>query len=696
MGDAMKLGKNALFISILIFISAFMFKLHAQEIPPPITWGEIPREHLEMTSFPSDTNASAVILCDFGESKFNNDFNIVFNRHQRVKIINTKGYDWGTYSVVLYTKNSTEKFKDVKGATYWLNENGEIEKSELKDEDVFEDEVNDRYTRYKFTLPNLKPGCVIEVNYKIVSDGIFYMKGWVFQRSEPVLWSEYRITHPTMVGYAIVPFGYENFVIRENREVKQRFSGTALNYVGEDFANCLQRRWAVQNAPAIREEPYITTVEDYRNRIDVQLSGYGINGRITEVLKDWKSLIEELLDSEYFGDKIDDTGKVTSLSEKIINGCVSGEEKLNAIYEWVSSSITCSERNTIYAHESVNDVLESKKGNCAEITFLLISMLKSIGIEAEPIITSTRSNGMIQKNYPIVSQFNHVFARVNIDSQYVYIDATNNLRPIDLLPSEILNVTGLVIKEGEPEWVKITTPKASMYLSDISIKLFEDGNIEGTIDDTYYDYGALNARADLKDKNDKEIAKEFFDTDENGLTVDSLKVFNKEEITSPIKISAKISSPSYAMANGDMIYINPQIVHRTEENPFKTKIRKYPIDYSYRRSFANNISITIPEGYEVREKLRDKDLKAAPDLATYVRKVNIKGNKIEIQAKFDVKSTLIEPKYYERIRYFYTTFVAAQAEQIVLTRKKSASSLDKGTNNAGDQTSTKTTSTEGK
>ena len=323
-------------------------------------------------------------------------------------------------------------------------------------------------------------------------------------------------------------------------------------------------------------------------------------------------------------------------------------------------------------------------------------MLKSIGIEADPIITSTRINGMIQKDYPIVSQFNHVFARVMVDSQYVYLDATNNLRPIELLPSEILNVTGLVIKEGEPEWVKITTTKANVYLSNVSIKLFEDGSIDGLIDDTYYYYGALNTRVDLKDKNDKEIAKEFFDTDENGLIVDSLKVFNKEEIDLPIKLTANIHSPGYAMTNGDMIYINPQIVHRTEENPFKTKIRKYPIDFSYQRSFTTNINIDIPEGYEIKENISSKNLKATPNLASYIRKVKVQENKIEIQAKFDIMTTQIEPKYYERIRSFYTSFVAAQAEQIVLAKKKIISDQNSETNQVDLPVSNKTSAVENK
>lgn len=657
-------------ISLTFLLPTLLTHLCAQEAPPPIEWGNIPRADLEMKIFPKDTNAAALILCDYGESRFNNEFNLVFRRHLRVKILATKGYEWGTHSISLYTVDNTERISDIEGTTYWLNEKGEVEKSELNEDDIFKEEASEKYTRYKFTLPNLKPGCIIEIRYSIESKNPALIKDWVFQHSEPVRWSEYRITHPKMIGYAIVRLGYENYQLDETQEVSQIFDGAALSYVGTKIASCWHRKWAIKDAPAIREEPYTTTTKDYLSRVDVQLSGYSIKGMTTQVLKDWESLIEELMESNYFGEKIDDTGKVTDLAESIVSGLLNTGDKVNAVYDWISSSITCTGRNTFSAEESVNDVLETKKGNNAEITFLFISMLKSIGIEAQPVLVSTRSNGLIQDMYPIISQFNYVFARVKIDSQFVFVDATSPLRPIELLPTEVLNVRGLIIKEGKPEWINITTNKLNTHHSITSLKLYPDGSIEGSIEDTYYDYGALSTRRDIKDKNDKEIAKKFFDTDMNGINVDSLIVFDKDDIKAPIKLTAKITSPNYALANSDIIYINPQIVHRTQENPFKTIIRKYPVDYAYKRFFSTIVNITIPEGYEIKEKINDRTFVASPELASYMRKVNIEGNKIVIQTKFDIKATQIHPKYYERIRYFYTMMVAAQSEQIVLARKQ--------------------------
>jgi hypothetical protein len=54
---------------LITFFSSQVINIYSQEIP--IKWGEIPIADLQMTSFPADSNASAVILCDFGESKLN-------------------------------------------------------------------------------------------------------------------------------------------------------------------------------------------------------------------------------------------------------------------------------------------------------------------------------------------------------------------------------------------------------------------------------------------------------------------------------------------------------------------------------------------------------------------------------------------------------------------------------------------------
>ncbi len=438
----------------IFFLLIIAAAINAQEAP--IEWGEVPMEDLLMTTFPGDSNASAIILCDYGVSKLDNDINIIFTRYLRIKILNEKGYKLGTHSISIYTKDDAEYLDDLEAVTYKMDESGEIIENELDDDNIFEEEVSDTRTHYKFTMPALSPGCVIDIKYTIIENNLTYLRDWTFQWEEPVVWSEYRVIMPRQISYAFVSIGYEPWAIQENTEVTQAFMGNAAAYLGRNIVTCNQYRWVVKNIPALKDVPYITTLSDYQNSIQAQLAGYAIRGFGTrQVLQDWNTVIKELLDNKYYGDVIDVTGDVDDLTAEIIKGLSSPKEKLEAIYNWVSKSIVWDGKQRVFADNEVDDVLEYKKGNSADITFLLLSMLQSAGIDGEPMILSTRGNGKIQDIYPIVSQFNLTIARVKLGSETYFIDATDPLRPLGQLPEKILNVRALVIKEGPLEWQDI-------------------------------------------------------------------------------------------------------------------------------------------------------------------------------------------------------------------------------------------------
>ena len=187
--------------------------------------------------------------------------------------------------------------------------------------------------------------------------------------------------------YSAVYQGYEPFVINETQDEDQIFSGVAQSYIGETIAHCNHHRWAVQNIPALRDEPYITTIEDYVNKVDIQLAGYAfIGGGKKQVLNSWEALAKELIEHKSFGEIIDDTRRVRKQAGEIVAGLTSQEDKMKAIYNWVAKSIVWSGNQRVFAEQEVNDVLELKRGNNAEITFLLLSLLKSVGINGDPVI----------------------------------------------------------------------------------------------------------------------------------------------------------------------------------------------------------------------------------------------------------------------------------------------------------------------
>lgn len=661
---------NGLRIPAFIALLAIALPFSSRSQDPPITWGVIPPEDLAMKTFPGDTNATAVILCDYGTTYFDDELDMVHERHARIKILTTKGYDWGTVSVSLYTKDGTQRIGNVQGATYVLDSTGAMRTIPLDDDDIFTEKVTPERVRYKFTLPALTPGCIIEYRYRTTTTSLFFIPDWVFQHSEPVRWSEYRVRTPRSISYAFVTTGYERFEIAQRREVTQVFRPPASGYLqSSGIVDCIEYRYALANARALRDEPYITTIADYATRIDFQLSAYSLAGTgIRRILQTWPSLIDELLDAGSFGDMIDVTGDIKDVVNEVTRGLSTPQEKMRALYGWVSSSIVWDGSYRMYADKDVDEVLEAKRGNSAEITFVLLSMLKAAGIEAHPVILSTRSNGRIQEMYPILVQFNYVIARALIGGETFFLDATDPRRPLELLPTRALNVRGLVVRKGAEEWVTLESTARGISTGKALLTIDADGAIRGEVSISYQEYANLSARQDLRDKTDLEVARDELKAGEFGIEVDSVTIEHRDDHHKPLTIKAWISSSSMVQKIGDKLYLNPTVLFRITDSPFKNPRRQFPVDFAHGRESTSTVELRIPEGLEVRDTPPARTY-TIPGKASFARGYEHDGTALKVNTSLSITAPTLEPKLYPRLRELYNRVASAHADQIVLERK---------------------------
>lgn len=158
---------------------------------PDIKFGRIEPRDLEMKIYERDSNAHAVVLSDYGRTYFNyvstrvsslddqhtKGFQIIFNRHLRIKIIDNNGFQWADVSIPIYhTSRDKEVISKLNAFTYTL-ENGEIEKTKLTKDMIFTEEVDKNWEQIKFSMPDIKEGSVFEVEYAITSDFPTHLPG---------------------------------------------------------------------------------------------------------------------------------------------------------------------------------------------------------------------------------------------------------------------------------------------------------------------------------------------------------------------------------------------------------------------------------------------------------------------------------------------------------------------------------------
>jgi hypothetical protein len=135
-------------------------------------------------------------------------------RHFRAKIFKNTGYHLASNNIILFhSTNGKEQLTSLKGRVYNI-ENGKVVESELEKEMINEQEIDNKNTEKKFTLPNVREGSIIEYQYSIISDFVS-LPEWRFQSEVPALWSEYRVSYPEYFYYKQLQKGYLNFDINE-------------------------------------------------------------------------------------------------------------------------------------------------------------------------------------------------------------------------------------------------------------------------------------------------------------------------------------------------------------------------------------------------------------------------------------------------------------------------------------------------
>ena len=96
----------------------------------------------------------------------------------------------------------------------------------------------------------------------------------------------------------------------------------------EEFVNT-KYRWAAQDVPALTEEPYITTMNDYTTQIVFELSSVNIPGQpFQDFSSTWEEVDKELMDHTYFGDLLSSSQSVRKTAEAVVAGATSPHEKM--------------------------------------------------------------------------------------------------------------------------------------------------------------------------------------------------------------------------------------------------------------------------------------------------------------------------------------------------------------------------------
>lgn len=626
-----------------------------------------------------DSTASAAILFDQGDLSFHFDSGWEYRLEvkTRIKIYNKDGYDQANIELPYYKGKSNAERESIgylKAKIYNLVD-GEIVETKVSKKDIFEEEINDVFNKIKFAFPKVEDGSIIEYSYRYSSPHVNTLPTWSFQQDIPVDYSDITYRFPDkFLNYKPIIRGFHDVSTSEELipgKIDVVNSETARSTKRASFeTNFKKIVHHAENLPKISGESYVNNISNYLTSVKYELlayRGFAKNAKRNILNVNWGDVTKAIYKSNNFGDQISKQNYFKSDIDKIILKSSSDYDKMNNIFEFVKSKMEWNKKNRLITSDKIQKVYKEGRGNSADINIMLNAMLQYAKLDAKPVLSSTISNGIPFS--PTISGLNYVTSLVRIDGQTYLLDATSKYSKPNLLPRRALNWNGIIITEsGYTSEIDLMPTKVSKINTMISADLTAEGEISGKIRRVYLDYFALNYRSNISKKSIEDQIETLENKYQN-TEISNLSNSNVEDISKPVMQSFDFKTESnYVDIIGGKLYISPMLFLALDENPFKTKTRDYPIDFTYPRESKLMLTINVPEGY-APDYVPEQSVIALPNDAGMFKYLAVANkNKIQLSVTTTINANILPADFYQSLKEFFQTIVEKENEKIVLKK----------------------------
>jgi hypothetical protein len=669
----MKLNQLAFFL----FVATFFSNVNAQDFK----LGKVSVVELQEKSHPKDPAAVAAILFKKGEVRFeyveDKGFEIITVVQTRIKIYKKEGYDWANQAVRYYLANNGEEkiyFKDA--ATYNLV-GDKIEKTKLKNDGEFDEQINKYWGRKKITMPNVKEGSVIEFEYTIKSPRFSELIDWSFQSSVPVNYSEFRTYIPEYFVYTPNQKGYvfprvsseknKRTIVRNSKERAGGIVGnTTFSQDKTDYQETMTS-YLAENLQAMKEEAYVNNIDNYTSSISHELSMTRFPKSSIELYStDWPSVTKKIYENDDFGVELNKTGYFEDDINRVLTGLKTPYEKIDAIYNYVKTNLKWNDYYGYSCNDGVKKAYKDKTGNIAEINLMLTAMLRYGGLEANPVLVSTRSNGIAL--FPNRTAFNYVITAVETPKGMMLLDASDKFSSPNVLPFRALNWMGrLIRKDGTSDVVDLMPKANSNSTVMMNYSIDERGAVTGKLRQQQTDYNAMTFRRKV-DNIIQDSYLEKLENENRKIEVTSYSRQNEKDLKLPVVETYSFTGSNLCEIIGDKIYINPMLFLAGTKNPFQQEVREYPVDYGFPFTEKNTVNIQIPDGYTIEKVPDPAVITMQDDLGSFTFITNVLGNQIQISIINQINTAIIPSEYYSMLKEYYQGMIDKENEKIILTK----------------------------
>jgi uncharacterized protein DUF3857/transglutaminase superfamily protein len=633
---------------ILVFIG-YSLPLTADSFRPVLD------EELKMTSEPLAPGAPAVILYrqvdrdDSGVDTYEDDY-------FRIKILTEQGRKYANIEIP-YFKGDAASVRGIKART--IRPDGSIVDFEGQ---VYEKPIvkakGVRYMAKTFTLPEVQVGSIIEYYYTVnLPSHYIFDSHWIL--------SEELFTKTA------------NFSLKPNSRFTCRWRWLRPPQGGEELKEGADHvfRLKARNIPAFHAEDFMPPADELKSRVDFT---YSLGPAEKSPADFWKRKGKEL------NGKVESfAGKRKTMEEavaQIVSPGDTPETKLQKIYARVQQI-----RNTSYEvrkteqekkHENekdagnVEDVWRRGYGTGAQLTWLFLALARSAGLEAYPIVLSERRHYFFIPEFMDAEKLDANVVLVKLNGKEIYCDPGGAFTPFGLLQWPETGVSALRLDKDGGTWITTALPKSSVSRIEHKANLIlnETGDLEGQLAIIFTGLEAMRLRVDQRHADEADRKKFLEDLAREHIPAAAeVELNNKPDWSSSSQdfvAQYTLKVPGWIMGAGRRALFPVGVFSAAEKRVFDSATRTHPIYFEFPFARQDDISITLPVGWQVSSLPPAQD-RSGPTVSYAIKAENDHGT-LHLTRKLTIDLLLVEAKYYDVLRNFFQMVRSGDEEQVLL------------------------------
>ena len=615
-------------------------------------------DELKMTSEPLAPGAPAIILYrqvdrdDTGNTAHENTY-------LRIKVLKDEGRKYADIEIPFF-KESGSNVVNIHARTIRpdgtiVNFDGKIfDKSIVKAKGV-------KYMAKTFTLPDVQVGCILEYYYTLdLAEHYVFDSHWIL--------SDELFTKRAKFSLKPYASSYSNLRVRWTW---QRLpEGTEPPKSGPD--NVV--RMEASNIPAFQTEDFMPPENELKSRVDFTYT----DDYEADVTKFWRNHGKKLN-----GRLEDFVGKNRAMQQavaQIVSAADAPEVKLQKIYARVqqlrntSFEAAKTEQEQKRAKEkensNVEDILKRGYGDASDLNALFLALARAAGFEAYMVKVSERRRYFFTPATMDAYKLDTDVVLVKLAGKDLYCDPGGAFTPFGLLQWDETAVPGLRLDKEGGTWVRTTLPEssASRTIRKADFTLSETGDLEGKLTLTFTGLEALRRRREERNEDEADRRKYLEDEVKSQIPaaseVDLSNAPDWKSSDPSLVAEFKVKIPGWVSGAGRRALLPVGIFANSEKRVFEREERVHPIYFEYPSQKEDEITITLPAGWQIASvpAQQTRDAKAA------LYSLNVENNQgtLRLVRKLKIDLLFLEPKYYPALRNFFQVVRTGDEEQVVL------------------------------